>query len=387
MFADRTNWNLTPNRLTDALAEHRSQGLPLFDLTVSNPTAAGFALGPAELSAAMSDPAAVSYDPDPRGLPATRSAITAYYAEVSVSLDPDRILVTTGTSEGYGFLFRLLCNPGDEVLIPSPGYPLFEFLADIHDVRLVRYPLFYDHGWQIDLHSLASAVTPRTRAIVIVHPNNPTGHFCSAGELAQLNALATKNALALVADEVFLDFPLEAQPAFSFAANTSVLTFTLSGLSKICGLPQMKLAWVAVTGPPAHVAGAAERLEVLADSYLSVSTPIQLATGRFLGNRSAFQPAAGERVRANLAELDRQLGRQVVCSRLRADAGWNAVLRVPAIRSDEELALELLHKKHVLLHPGHFYDFRSDGFLVVSLLTRQAEFKEGIARLISYLAG
>jgi aspartate/methionine/tyrosine aminotransferase len=277
----------------------------------------------------------------------------------------------------------LLCNPGDEVLIPAPSYPLFAFLADIQDVKLVRYPLVYDHGWQIDFHSLRQAITPRTRGVIVVNPNNPTGHFIKENELAKLNELCAARELALIADEVFLDFALGDARPVTFAGNRGALTFAMSGLSKIAGLPQMKMAWLMASGPEGLKQRALERLEIIADTYLSPNAPVQLATPTLLGMRGGFQKQLMTRVRQNLAELGRQLERQKACTRLELEGGWYAVLRVPAVQTDEEMATALLDAKDVYVHPGHFFDFGGDGFLVLSLITREAEFAEGMKRLLS----
>jgi alanine-synthesizing transaminase len=385
MFAKRTNWNMAPNRLSEALAAHRAAGKPLLDLTVSNPTECGFEYDSSAILNALSNPAALTYEPNPRGLESARRAVAGYYAERKDEVSIEDIFLTTSTSEAYSYVFRTLCDPGDELLIPSPSYPLFDFLADIQDVCLVRYPLLYDHGWQIDFHALEQAITPRTRGVIVVHPNNPTGHFAKSAEIAKLNSICSAREIAIIADEVFLDFPLEENRPASFAANRGAPTFTLSGLSKISGLPQMKAAWLIAGGPQQWKSEAVARLEVIADTYLSVNAPVQLAIPIFLEQRHAFQEQVISRVRQNLAELDRQLAEQKVCSRLSLEGGWCAVLRVPATRSDEDLALELLASKVVYLHPGHLYDFPSDGFLVVSLLTREAAFANGIANVLAAL--
>jgi aspartate/methionine/tyrosine aminotransferase len=247
----------------------------------------------------------------------------------------------------------------------------------------VRYPLLYDHGWQIDFHALEQAITPRTRGMIVVHPNNPTGHFVKSAEVAKLSSICSGRQMAIIADEVFLDFPLEENRAASFAANRGALTFTLSGLSKISGLPQMKAAWLIVSGPQQWKSEAVARLEVIADTYLSVNAPVQLAMPKFLEQRHAFQQQVISRVRRNLAELDRQLAAQKVSSRLAVEGGWCAVLRVPATRSDEDLATELLTAQGLSVYPGHFYEFASDGYLVVSLITPERAFTEGTSRLLS----
>jgi alanine-synthesizing transaminase len=383
MFAERTNWNLAGNRLSEALARHRASGKQLYDLTASNPTECGFAYESEAILAALQNPAALLYDPNPKGLESVRLAVTEYYSARDVAVSADDIVLTTSTSEAYSFVFRLLCNPGDELLIPAPSYPLFGFLADIQDVKLVRYPLVYDHGWQIDFHSLRQAITPRTRGVIVVHPNNPTGHFIKESELAKLNELCAARELALIADEVFLDFALSDAKPVTFAGNQGALTFAMSGLSKIAGLPQMKMAWLIASGPEELKQRALERLEIIADTYLSPNAPVQLATPTLLGQRHGFQKQLMTRVRQNLAELDRQLARQKACTRLELEGGWYAVLRVPAVQTDEEMATTLLDTQDVYVHPGHFFDFAGDGFLVVSLITREEEFAEGMKRLLS----
>ena len=383
MFSDRTNWNLETNRLSVALTRHRASRKRLFDLTVSNPTECGFRYDSAAISKALSQSDALHYEPNPRGLVAARKAIAAYHSTFGKKVAPEDIFLTTGTSEAYAYVFRLLCNPGDEILVPEPSYPLLNFLADIQDVKLVRYPLLYDHGWQIDFHALEKAITARSRGIVVINPNNPTGHFTKADEVKQLNEICSTRQMAIIADEVFLDFGLAAKRPASFAANIGALTFTMSGLSKICGLPQMKASWLITSGPEDLKAQALARMEVIADTYLSMNTPIQLAIPILLRQRRLFQKQVIARVRTNLAELDRQLGRQKSCDRLTFEGGWNAVLRVPATHSDEDVAIRLLNEKSVHVHPGHFYDFPSDGYLIVSLITPEREFAEGVKRVLS----
>jgi alanine-synthesizing transaminase len=383
MLAKRTNWNLETNRLSAALAAHRAAGKPLIDLTVSNPTECGFQYDEEAVLGALRNPSAMRYEPNPRGLDVARGAVARYYGEREAAVLNDDIFLTTSTSEAYSFVFRTLCDPEDELLIPEPSYPLFEFLADIQDVRLVRYPLVYDHGWQIDFHALEQAMTPRTRGVIVVHPNNPTGHFVKPEETRKMNEICAAREIAIIADEVFLDFALRDVRPATFAANPSALTFTMSGLSKICGLPQMKAAWLIVSGPEAWKAEALARIEVIADTYLSMNAPVQWAMPVLLAQRYSFQKQLMARVKENLSELDRQLAEQKPCSRLEVEGGWNAVLRVPATRSDEELALELLATKSVYVHPGHFYDFPRKGYLVVSLITPTPEFAQGIKSVLS----
>jgi alanine-synthesizing transaminase len=386
MFSDRTNWKLTRNRLTEALEGVKSSGARVLDLTLSNPTRAGLLYGESRILQSLASPSALDYDPDPKGLPAARTAVAEYYAtdHNTAELD-DRIILTTSTSEGYSFVFRLLCNPGDELLVPKPSYPLFEFLADLQDVKLIPYPLIYDHGWQMDFPSLEKAVTKRTRGVVVVHPNNPTGSFVNPREQQQLNDFCREHELAIIADEVFLDYAHNPALRRSFAANHDVLTFTLSGISKVAALPQMKVAWIVATGPQAKVDSAQARLEVIADTFLSMNAPIQWALSALLQQRQGIQQQLLDRVLANLAELDRQLPTQKACERLRVEAGWYVVLRVPVTQTDEELAIDLLRRESVLIHPGHFYDFPGEGYLVLSLITDKKEFAEATQRLLKML--
>jgi alanine-synthesizing transaminase len=382
MFASRTNWNLKPNRLAEALEQQKASGRRLLDLSASNPTECGFKYDAPAIMRALCAPASLQYHPDPKGLKSARQAVCDYYVEHGERVAIDDLLLTASTSEAYSFIFRLLCNPDDELLIPTPGYPLFDFLADVNDVKLTRYPLFYDHGWHIDMHALKQAITPRTRGIIVVHPNNPTGHFTKAEETMQLNQICSGKKMAVLADEVFLDFSV-GMAGKSFVANTRALTFTMSGISKISGLPQMKLAWLAVSGPEDLKREAMARLEMIADTYLSLNAPIQLAASVLLQQRKQFQQQLMDRVRANLAELDAQLAGHREVNRLIVEGGWYAVLRIPATRPDEELAIELLQKHGVYLHPGHFYDFPDDGYLVVSLITPEQDFHEGMGRILS----
>jgi alanine-synthesizing transaminase len=386
MFSRRTDWKLTPNRFTQAQLELRAAGREVLDLSISNPTRAGLHYDSEAILRSLTSPAALDYDPQPKGLLNARQAVADYYRQHGeADLDPESLLLTTSTSEGYSFVFRLLCNPEDEVLVPKPSYPLFEFLADLQDVKLVPYPLLYDHGWQIDFPSLHKAVTSRTRAVVLVHPNNPTGSYVSDDERSALNSFCRDNKLAIIVDEVFLDYAHDGASRPSFVNNTDVLTFTLSGLSKISALPQMKLAWIAASGPAGQLDPALSRLEVIADTYLSLNTPVQLAASALLDQSHSIHPQLLDRVRTNLAELDRQLAQQKACERLAVEGGWYAVLRVPATESDEDLAIDLLHKARVLIHPGHFYDFPRDGYLIASLITLPKQFRNGIERVLKLI--
>ena len=387
MFSERTNWRLAQNRLTQAVEEVRAGGAKVLDLTLSNPTRAGLQFDEQEILGSLASARALDYDPQPKGLREAREAVAQYYREDhGLGLDAEQIVLTTSTSEGYSFVFRLLCNAGDELLVPKPSYPLFEFLADLQDVKLTPYELIYDHGWQMDFPSLEKNVTARTRGVVVVHPNNPTGSFVKDGEMKALNSFCREHELAVIADEVFLDYELGSGKHASFVGNGDVLTFTLSGLSKIAALPQMKVAWVVTSGPREEASEAMERMEVIADTYLSMNAPMQWATPLLLLQRKKLQAQLLERVKKNLDELDRQLAAQKSCRRLQVEGGWYAVLRVPVTRTDEELAIELLREKSVLVHPGHFYDFPKDGYLILSLITPFREFAEGARAIFEKLS-
>jgi aspartate/methionine/tyrosine aminotransferase len=384
MFSHRTNWTLTRNAVARALEEAHASSQKLLDLTVSNPTEAGIRPHSQDVLAALANPRAMHYDPQPRGLPEARQAVCNYYRDSHdvPDLDPERLTLTTSTSEAYTYIFRLLCNPGDEVLVPKPSYPLFEFLGDLADVKLIPYPLFYDHGWQIDLESLYKAASDRTRAVILVHPNNPTGSYVAAFETVALNIFCGERDLALIVDEVFLDYALDHARRPSFVSNQGALTFTLSGLSKVSALPQMKLAWVAASGPSNLMAEASARLEVIADTFLSMNAPVQHAAAVLLDQRKQIQPLLIERVRSNLCELDLQLAEHRSCTRLQVEGGWYAVLRVPVLGTDESLAIRLLREASVSVHPGHFYDFSAEGYLVLSLITEPEIFREGVRRTL-----
>ena len=386
MFSTRTNWPLSRNPFTLALDELRVCGVPILDLTASNPTQCGFHYDDGAILSAFQNPATLSYDPQPKGTLAARCEVARYYLDDhQTTVDPESLFLSTSTSEAYSYVFRLLCNPGDELLLPKPGYPLFEFLANLQDVRLVPYSLAYAQGWFIDFQSLERAITPRTRAILLVHPNNPTGSYVQPEELARLNALCQKHNLALIVDEVFLDFSFETPPRKTFAANSEALTFTLSGLSKISALPQMKIAWLVATGPSPLARPALDRLEIIADTYLSLSAPAQAALPVLLAQRHSLRQQLLDRVRENRAQLQSLLRTQSACELLHADAGWYAVLRVPAQLSDEDLAIRLLREHRVLVHPGHFYDFPANGYLVLSLIPAASDFGRGIELLLHSL--
>jgi alanine-synthesizing transaminase len=394
MFAKRTDWKLLENAYTRALRRRQQNGEPILDLTASNPTTCGFQYDQAAILAALQSAAALQYNPDPKGIASARAAVVAYYSELNpaVRVDLENLILTTGTSEAYSFLFRLLCEPGDEIVVAHPSYPLFEFLATLQDVNLRPFRLLYDHSWQIDFHALEQAITSRTRAILLVHPNNPTGHFIGSAEAEQLQAICAERTIALVIDEVFLDYRIRsattaAESYGTFASRNRALAFVLSGLSKIAALPQMKIGWIAASGPDALVRPALARLEIISDTYLSLSAPLQHALPALLAQRRKAQLQLMSRVESNLVHLDESLVRQELVSRLEIQGGWYVVLRVPAVQSDEDLAIRLLEQRGVLIQPGHFYEFLEDGYLIVSLLTPSADFEKGIAGLLACVAG
>jgi aspartate/methionine/tyrosine aminotransferase len=379
-FSERTSWNTEESELARAHRLRVQAGLPVADLTAGNPTRCGLTYDPG-LLAALADPRALDYDPQPRGSLAARNAVAAYYASLGAAVEPEQIVLTTSTSEAYSFLFRLLCDPGAEILVPQPSYPLFDFLAVLDDVRIKPVSLVYDQGWQIDPEAFRRAVTPRTKAIVLVHPNNPTGHFTKPWEAEELARLCREHSLSLIVDEVFLDYGI-AIDGRSFAAGlVGVPVYVVSGLSKIAGLPQMKAAWIVATGP--ERVEALDRLEVVADTFLSMNAPVQCALPEWLAGRGAIQKQIRERVAANLAALDGCLAGLKTVDRLQVEGGWYAVLRIPAVERDERTVLELL-ERGAWVHPGYFFGMGESGWLVVSLLTQEREFSTGLVVFDNY---
>ena len=380
MFSRRSSWDLQINRLTAALEERRRRGQAVIDLTLSNPTRAGFTY-PEEIGRILARTEAITYRPEPLGLTKARRAVAEYYADRGIPLDIDQILLTASTSEAYGFLFKLLADPGDEILVPRPSYPLFEFLAELEGVETRSYPLRYGAaGWEVDVDQLAAAIGERSRAIVLVHPNNPTGSFVARDASGAITALARECGLALIVDEVFADYALvpDSKRIDSFAAETEVLTFTLSGLSKVLGLPQLKLSWAVVQGQDAARREALARLELIADTYLSVGTPIQEALPELMELRDEIQGQIRRRVQANWKLLREKVTAVRKAQLLRCEGGWYAVLEVEG--DEEELTLDALQKDGVLVHPGYFFDFAREGSIVLSLLS--SEFEEGVERLL-----
>lgn len=379
-FSQRTSWNTEETELARAHRLRCESGQAIADLTTSNPTRCGFCY-PTHLLRVLQDDRALAYDPHPRGSLVAREAVCDYYCSHGAQLNPSQIVLTTSTSEAYSFLFRLLCDSGGEILILQPGYPLFDFLAALDDIRLKAVPLVYDHGWQIDPEALRLAVTPATRGIVVVHPNNPTGHFTKVWETEMLAGICREFDLSLIVDEVFLDYSFDEKPASFATGLDGVPVFVVSGLSKIAGLPQMKSAWIAATGP--ETTQALDRLEVIADTFLSMNAPIQCAMPLWLETRGRIQGQILARVKTNLAELDHQLATAPALCRLDVEGGWYAVLRVPALQPDERTALELL-ERGVWIHPGYFFGMPDSGWLVASLLTPEAAFRAGVTGLVNY---
>ncbi len=382
-FAARARWELVPNRLTQAVRSRLESGAPLLDLTESNPTAVGL-LAPAEALAALAEPTSRFYRPDARGLESARDAVARDFARRGIPMDAGRLLLTASTSEAYALLFKLLADPGDTVLVPRPGYPLFEFLARLESVNVASYPLAWDGHWHLHESAVEAAWTPRTRAVVVVNPNNPTGSYLELEERRRLEELCAARGAALVSDEVFWDYSFGdvARRAPSLAVDGQCLGFSLGGVSKSLALPQLKLGWIAVSGPEALRCEAMSRLEIIADTYLSVSTPVQVAAPALLAQAEVLQRPVKERVTRNLEALRAALGTDSAASLLAPEAGWSAVLRVPATVSEEERTIRLVEEEGVLVHPGFFFDFPTEAYLVVSLLPRPADFDEGVARIL-----
>jgi aspartate/methionine/tyrosine aminotransferase len=392
MYSKRTQWDTEESELARAYRERRAQGLTVYDLTASNPTRAGFAYA-RDLLVPLVGERALDYDPNPKGSVAAREAVCEYYASLGAKVDPEQIVLTTSTSEAYSYLFKLLCDPGDGLMAQQPSYPLFDFLARAESVELEAAPLVYDFGWQMDVGELKGKITARTRALVLVHPNNPTGHFTKRAEAEEIGRVCREHGLALIVDEVFLDYGFGegdgADRKTFLTRDLGVPVFVVSGISKICGLPQMKAAWIAAAGP--RWQAAMERLEVVADTFLSMGAPVQQALPVWLERRGEMQWQIRERVQGNLAEIDRQISANAqetnggLVSRLIVEGGWYAVLRIPATQADEVTARELLDRG-VWVHPGHFFGMAQAAWLVLSLLTPLDEFAAGIAVLLGYLS-
>jgi hypothetical protein len=391
LFSERTAWDLSENDLSRDLGAARGEGRPLVDLTESNPTRAGLADTEA-LVALLGHPRGATYAPLALGHPAARAAVAAYYAERGLDLPVDRIVLSASTSEAYGWLFKLLTERGDRVLVPAPSYPLFAFLAALEDVELVPYPLMREEGFRIDLHALEAAIDEDTKAILLVHPNNPTGSFVRRDEADALEEIALRHGLAIIADEVFGDYAFPGLPADrlpSFVGPRRALTFVLSGLSKVVALPQLKLGWIGILGPDDVAHEALHRLEVIADTYLSVGTPVQLALPEILAARGPIQAAIRARTAKNLAALDAALaalGAEASVRRLPVEGGWYAILEVPRTRDEDAWVRLFVREEGIIVHPGYFFDLPDEGFLVVSLLPAEAAFAAAITTVLRRLA-
>jgi alanine-synthesizing transaminase len=381
MFSSRIPGDLEPNRVAQAVWRFRAAATPLIDLTVTNPTTVGIDY-PALILNSLADPSALRYEPAALGLPQARAAVASDYERNGIKVAPDRVLLTASTSEAYSVLFKLLCAPeGDAVMVPIPSYPLFDHLTRLDGVRSIPYRLEYHGRWEIDFETLDAGWTDRVRAVLAVSPNNPTGSVLSEGEFIALAERCASRGAALVVDEVFLDYPLSPRPIYRAPASPC-LTFRLGGLSKSAGLPQVKLGWIVVDGPDALVCDALERLELICDTYLSVSTPVQVAAPALIAAGATVRAAILARIRANNDALRRLAAAHPSIHVLAAEAGWSAVLRVPATRTEEELVMELLERDGVLVHPGFFFDFAHESFLVVSLLPEATVFMNGVRRVM-----
>jgi alanine-synthesizing transaminase len=382
MLSQRIPGERSPNAWSRLLAARRAAGEPLLDLSEANPTRVGLAGAGAEELAALADPGSARYEPDPRGAAPAREAVADDYRQRSLVVAADEIVLTSGTSESYAHLFRLLADPGETLLVPAPSYPLFEPLAALEGVRLSTYRLAYDGRWHLDLGSLDAAWTPAVRGVIVVQPNHPTGSCLAADEREALERRCERAGAAIIADEVFGDFSWTdgAGALPSFVGTSRALTFVLSGLSKVCGMPQLKLGWIVVAGPAAPRAEALEGLEWISDLFLSVATPVQRALPRLLAGRAPWQARVRQRIAANLARLDAAVARAPRLGRLAGEGGWAAIVRVPGPRSEEEWTLELL-RRGVVVHPGQFYDMEGEAFLVPSLIVQPDVLDAGLTRI------
>jgi aspartate/methionine/tyrosine aminotransferase len=384
VFSNRFKWNLETNRLAQLIEKKRLAGARILDLTESNPTRAGFVFPSEEILSALANPSAMLYEPQPKGLLVAREAVAGYYAERGFTVSADSIHLTASTSEAYSFLFKLLANHGDNVLVPQPSYPLFDFLATLEGVELRPYELEYlSAGWRMDFDSMAQAISPTTRAIILVSPNNPTGSFVKREELRRLNELCARHNLALIADEVFSDYGFgdDESRVASLAENANALTFVMSGFSKILALPQMKLGWIVTNGPSALRDEAIERLDLIADTFLSVGAPVQHAAPEWFKLRAGLQRQILDRVKTNYDWLVAKVENSPV-RMLKTEGGWYATLEVPRHFSEEELVLRLLAEDDVLVHPGYFFDFPREAFLALSLLPKPDVFQQACLRML-----
>ena len=385
MFASRIASDLAPNRLTEVLRHRRTAGELVIDLTESNPTRVGLVY-PKDLLASLADCRGLTYAPQPFGIMEARRAVASDYQRRGIATSPDRVAVTASTSEAYSLLFKLLAAPGDEILVPRPSYPLFDHLTALDGLVARPYDLEYNGVWSIDFTSLDRALGPRTRAVLVVNPNNPTGSFASQDELDRLATVCARLGVALIADEVFADYELEpgaASRAAPMLTRDDVLLFALGGLSKSIGLPQVKLGWIATAGPDGLVDAALRRLELICDTYLSVSTPVQLAAAELLDRGACIRTQITARIIANYRQLRDLAARVPSCRVLHAAGGWSAIVQVPTFRSEEELVVDLVSQAGVLTHPGYFFDFPRESFLILSLLPPEQSFADGVGRMLA----
>jgi len=384
MFSDRIPSDLRHNRLAETLADLKRANQPILDLTASNPTRAGISYA-RDLLTPLADPRGLVYAPEPLGLREARQAVAADFARRGLPVTEEQIALTASTSEAYSLLFKLLCAPGDEILIPRPSYPLFDHLSRLDAVSAVPYELEYHAKWSVDVASLERGFTARTRAVLLVSPNNPTGQFIDPSEMAAIAELCREHDAAVISDEVFADYALASPgaPSGLLLGDVGVVGFTLGGLSKSIGLPQVKLAWIVLSGPADSVADARARLELASDTYLSVSTPIQLAAAELLERGAGVRQQIQTRVRDNYRTLHARAGEVPSCELLHAEGGWYGVLRVPSIVAEEDLVVTLLAEDRVLVHPGYFFDFPHESFLIVSLLPPAEQFLDGVSRILS----
>jgi alanine-synthesizing transaminase len=381
MFSSRTNWHLAPNRITTLLSQRREAGKSVLDLTVTNPTVCGIPYPHERIQAALAHNGSTPYQPDPRGLPSAREVISEFYGHSSAELDQSAIILTASTSESYTWLFRLLCEPGDEVLVPRPSYPLFEHLAQLADIRLRPYPLYYDGQWGIDVEALRDSITARTKALILIHPHNPTGMYVPRDEYHRIRECALQRTLPLIIDEVFGEYPLDPIATVPKIEEPEILTFRLNGISKLLGMPHLKLGWIAVSGTPRIAKEALERLEMIADTYLSVNTPVQHALGDLFDIGKEIRTDISRRTRENIDVTDRVV-RGSTCTRLHVEGGWSMVIQLPRTKTDEQWTCLLLDESGVLIHPGHFYEFPDDRYVVVSLLPDPGVLRQGIIELV-----
>lgn len=386
MLSSRLPADLAPNRLTEAVARRRARGGDLLDLTASNPTRAGLVYPP-DLLAPLADTAGLSYDPQAFGLDSAREAVVADYARRGVATSVERVCLTASTSEAYSWLFKLLCDPGDRVLVPRPSYPLFEHLTALECVEASPYELDVHGHWRIDVDALARQIDERTKAVLVVSPNNPTGSVIDRAELDALAGVCAETGLVLIGDEVFADYRLDGQAAApSVIQQDRAAAVSLGGLSKSVGLPQVKVAWMAVGGPPPLAARMMAGLELVADTFLSVSTPAQVALPRLLSAGESVREGIRARTARNLAALSAAAASAPAVTLLAPAGGWCAVLQVPSVRSEEALVLDLVEHTGVLVHPGYFFDFPRETFVIVSLLAEAPVFDAAVARVLSRVA-